>query len=148
MVSLSSTLVYLQFLIFKFLIFMFWSSSFWSSSFWSSSFWSSRFWSSSFWSSRFWSSRFWSSRFWSSRFWSSVQFEVHILVGSNYIHIKRSSHLLVCVWITWFATSPNLTDSFVLFFQLLGMLCSCILMCRSQEVRYEILGGPNSGLRV
>ncbi|KAL4227499.1 Tetraspanin [Mactra antiquata] len=32
--------------------------------------------------------------------------------------------------------------------QLLGMICSCILMCRSQEVRYEILGGPNSGLRV
>ncbi|XP_060571266.1 tetraspanin-3-like [Ruditapes philippinarum] len=32
--------------------------------------------------------------------------------------------------------------------QLLGMICSCILLCRSQEVRYEILGGPNSGLRV
>ncbi|KAL3867123.1 hypothetical protein ACJMK2_044352 [Sinanodonta woodiana] len=32
--------------------------------------------------------------------------------------------------------------------QLLGMICSCILMCRSQEIRYETLGGPNSGLRV
>lgn len=32
--------------------------------------------------------------------------------------------------------------------QLLGMICSCILLCRSQEVRYEMLGGPNSGLRV
>lgn len=32
--------------------------------------------------------------------------------------------------------------------QLLGMICSCILLCRSREVRYEMLGGPNSGLRV
>lgn len=32
--------------------------------------------------------------------------------------------------------------------QLLGMICSCILLCRTREVRYEILGGPNSGLRV
>lgn len=32
--------------------------------------------------------------------------------------------------------------------QLLGMICSCILFCRSKEVRYEVLGGPNSGLRV
>lgn len=32
--------------------------------------------------------------------------------------------------------------------QLLGMICSCILLCRSSEVRYEMLGGPNSGLRV
>lgn len=31
---------------------------------------------------------------------------------------------------------------------LLGMICSCILMCRTKEVRYELLGGPNSGLRV
>jgi len=31
---------------------------------------------------------------------------------------------------------------------LLGMICTCVLMCRSQEVRYEMLGGPNSGLRV
>lgn len=32
--------------------------------------------------------------------------------------------------------------------QILGMICSCILFCRSKEVRYEVLGGPNSGLRV
>lgn len=32
--------------------------------------------------------------------------------------------------------------------QLLGMICSCVLFCRSSEVRYEMLGGPNSGLRV
>lgn len=32
--------------------------------------------------------------------------------------------------------------------QFLGMICSCILFCRSKEVRYEVLGGPNSGLRV
>ncbi|KAJ8304483.1 hypothetical protein KUTeg_018066 [Tegillarca granosa] len=32
--------------------------------------------------------------------------------------------------------------------QILGMISSCVLFCRSQEVRYEVLGGPNSGLRV
>ncbi|XP_033751128.1 tetraspanin-36-like [Pecten maximus] len=32
--------------------------------------------------------------------------------------------------------------------QLLGMISSCVLFCRSKEVRYEVLGGPNSGLRV
>lgn len=30
----------------------------------------------------------------------------------------------------------------------LGMICSCILFCRSKEVRYEALGGQYSGLRV
>ena len=32
--------------------------------------------------------------------------------------------------------------------QILGMICSCILFCRSKEVRYEALGGQYSGLRV
>nr|XP_022329944.1 tetraspanin-3-like [Crassostrea virginica] len=31
---------------------------------------------------------------------------------------------------------------------ILGMICSCILFCRSKEVRYEALGGQYSGLRV
>ncbi|WAR00952.1 TSN3-like protein [Mya arenaria] len=31
---------------------------------------------------------------------------------------------------------------------LLGMMCSCVLLCKRKEVRYELLGGPNSGLRV
>ncbi|XP_048734850.1 tetraspanin-3-like [Ostrea edulis] len=31
---------------------------------------------------------------------------------------------------------------------ILGMVCSCILLCRSKEVRYEALGGQYSGLRV
>lgn len=30
----------------------------------------------------------------------------------------------------------------------LGMICSCILFCRSKEVRYEALGGQYAGLRV
>lgn len=67
--------------------------------------------------------------------------------GSNSIYQKGCYNELNKIFASNLGYVAGVSISFAVL-QILGMVCSCILFCRSKEVRYEVLGGPNSGLRV
>lgn len=67
--------------------------------------------------------------------------------GSDTIYNKGCVSDLVDKFLVNLVYITSIAIAFAVI-QILGMISSCVLFCRSQEVRYEVLGGPNSGLRV